>query len=178
MNHAPKSSQDDEDDENFNPFANLFGRLSTTKVEDKAKVNHGNGEGDSGADDLANKRANRARNSERPAQVPRAKSPDEGHEDMPPPPSVPPPSVAKADKKPKEKGKRAKKSVDESVEERKRPRPGPELPDGDEGDAAITAEDAELLQKFQLLTNDFDDMDPASAKDEGSFRQWLKDSQS
>ena len=68
--------------------------------------------------------------------------------------------------------------MDESVEERKRPRPGPELPDGDEGDAAITAEDAELLQKFQLLTNDFDDMDPASAKDEGSFRQWLKDSQS
>ena len=53
MNHAPKSPQDDEDDENFNPFANLFGRLSATNVEDKAKGNHGNGDGDSGADDLA-----------------------------------------------------------------------------------------------------------------------------
>ena len=172
-----KSPQDDEDDENYNPFATLFGRISASaKDEQKTDGGSGSGNGDTDAvpDEHVHKRNGQPRPCERPAKIPRAASLDVS--DEVPPPNVP--VAAKPGKPQKEKAKRTKKNTDETAEENKRRRQsqGPDLVE-DDGEVAMTAEDAELLQKFQLLTHDFDDMDP-QAKDDASFRQWLKDSQS
>ena len=172
-----KSPQDDEDDENYNPFATLFGRISASaKDEQKTDGGSGSGNGDTDTvpDEHVHKRNGQPRPCERPAKIPRAASPDVS--DEVPPPNVP--VAAKPGKPQKEKAKRTKKNTDETAEENKRRRQsqGPDLVE-DDGEVAMTAEDAELLQKFQLLTHDFDDMDP-QAKDDASFRQWLKDSQS
>lgn len=172
-----KSPQDDEDDENYNPFASLFGRISASAKDEKQTdggSGGGNGDTDTVPDEHVHKRTGQPRPGERPAKIPRAASPDAS--DEVPPPHVP--GATKPGKPQKEKAKRTKKNTDETAEENKRRRQsqGPELVE-DDGDVAMTAEDAELLQKFQLLTHDFDDMDP-QAKDDASFRQWLKDSQS
>ena len=163
-NSFPSVSQDEDDDENYNPFATLFGRISIPADDEQ-------GQGTS-------KRPGTSSGEKQP-KVPKLPPAEETAEGSPPrrnsKPAKEPKKRAKKDANPKET-KETKEKPDETEDANEEPGPKrrKSLNKDADGDGEMTSEDAELIQRFQQLSDEFVDMNPEGIADEVSLKQWLK----
>jgi hypothetical protein len=90
-------------------------------------------------------------------------------------PAKEPKKRAKKDANPKET-KETKEKPDETEDANEEPGPKrrKSLNKDTDDNQEMTSEDAELIQRFQQLSDEFVDMNPEGIADEVSLKQWLK----